>query len=107
MVRLLMNSVTVVQLQFYGVIKSNYNKNGAIIGKRGAIRLSYLLNDLGDLNVFVCFFYGHIINFMHGKFQQILMKGTITTELSEGRFLAFYPEVTFIVNCVTRERKHI
>ena len=48
-------------------------KNGAIVEKRGILCLPYLLNEFGDMNFSLCFYYLHIINCKPEKFQRILM----------------------------------
>jgi hypothetical protein len=51
-------------------------------GKRRILWLSYLLNEFGDRgHFFVWFYFKYIINSMPGKFQHILISGTITAEL--------------------------
>jgi hypothetical protein len=50
-------------------------------GKGGILWLSYLLNEFGDPDFFVWFYFKYIINSMPGKFQHILISGTITAEL--------------------------
>jgi hypothetical protein len=50
-------------------------------GKGGILWLSYLLNEFGDPDIFVRFYFKYIINSMPGKFQHILISGTITAEL--------------------------
>ena len=48
----LINTIIVVPLEIF-CCRSKYNRNGAILGKRGVLRLSYLLNEFGDPNIFV------------------------------------------------------
>jgi hypothetical protein len=55
-------------------------------GKGGILWLSYLLNEFGDPDFFVWFYFKCIINSMPGKFQHILISGTITAELPWGPF---------------------
>jgi hypothetical protein len=54
-------------------------------GKGGILWLSYLLNEFGDPDFLVWFYFSkillYIINSMPGKFQHILISGTIAAEL--------------------------
>jgi hypothetical protein len=58
-----------------------FSKKAKIGGKGGILWLSYLLNEFGDPDFFVWFYFKYIINSMPGKFQYILISGTITAEL--------------------------
>ena len=56
-------------------------------GKGGILWLSYLLNEFGDPDFFVWFYFKYIINSMPGKFQHIPISGTITAEFTLNRIL--------------------
>ncbi len=57
-------------------------------GKGRILHVSYLLNQFGDPNFFLFFYYVLIIKFTPGKFQKIFISTTITDKLpNQDRFL--------------------